>query len=192
MIVVNYKLRIHEKFCQNWEPDNNMLLNKHFEGKHHNKTFPVMMFSCFSFFPSENLWSCKKSFTINICFQYISTLTSITNRFYSFWLRILFLSLTFWRTLVCTKFNIKGLSWQGCLTDTKELNINNRCNYRENVHIMVLPVAETIEKQLMVVLRDRQQDLTDFLGPVLFIQILLSSGLITLPILLIQQCLFVH
>ena len=37
--------------------------------------------------------------------------------------------------------------------------------YRENVHIMVLPVAETIEKQLMVVLRDRQKDLTDFLGP---------------------------
>ena len=37
-------------------------------------------------------------------------------------------------------------------------------NYRENVHIMVLPVAETIEKQLMVVLRDRQKDLTDFLG----------------------------
>ena len=36
--------------------------------------------------------------------------------------------------------------------------------YRENVHIMVLPVAETIEKQLMVVLRDRQKDLTDFLG----------------------------
>ena len=31
---------------------------------------------------------------------------------------------------------------------------------------MVLPVAETIEKQLMVVLRDRQKDLTDFLGPV--------------------------
>ena len=121
-----------------------------------------------------------------------STLTSITNRFYSIWLRILFLSLTFWRTLVCTKFNIKGLSWQGCLTDTKELNINNRCNYRENVHIMVLPVAETIEKQLMVVLRDRQQDLTDFLGPVLFIQILLSSRLITLLILLIQQWLFVH
>ena len=30
---------------------------------------------------------------------------------------------------------------------------------------MVLPVAETIEKQLMVVLRDRQADLTDFLGP---------------------------
>ena len=29
---------------------------------------------------------------------------------------------------------------------------------------MVLPVAETIEKQLMVVLRDRQKDLTDFLG----------------------------
>ena len=39
------------------------------------------------------------------------------------------------------------------------------CCYRENVHIMVLPVAETIEKQLMVVLRDRQADLTDFLGP---------------------------
>ena len=57
---------------------------------------------------------------------------------------------------------------------------------------MVLPVAETIEKQLMVVLRDRQQDLTDFLGPVLFIQILLSSRLITLLILLIQQWLFVH
>ena len=37
-------------------------------------------------------------------------------------------------------------------------------NCRENVHIMVLPVAETIEKQLMVVLRDRQKDLTDFLG----------------------------
>ena len=30
---------------------------------------------------------------------------------------------------------------------------------------MVLPVAETIEKQLMVLLRDRQADLTDFLGP---------------------------
>ena len=29
---------------------------------------------------------------------------------------------------------------------------------------MVLPVAETIEKQLMVVLRDRQKDLTEFLG----------------------------
>ena len=40
--------------------------------------------------------------------------------------------------------------------------------FRENVHIMVLPVAETIEKQLMVVLRDRQEDLTDFLGLVLF------------------------
>ena len=38
------------------------------------------------------------------------------------------------------------------------------CCCRENVHIMVLPVAETIEKQLMVVLRDRQADLTDFLG----------------------------
>ena len=35
---------------------------------------------------------------------------------------------------------------------------------RENVHIMVLPVAETIEKQLMVVLRDREKDLTEFLG----------------------------
>ena len=40
--------------------------------------------------------------------------------------------------------------------------------FRENVHIMVLPVAETIEKQLMVVLRDRQEDLTDFLGLVMF------------------------
>ena len=36
--------------------------------------------------------------------------------------------------------------------------------FRENVHIMVLPVAETIEKQLMVVLRDREKDLTEFLG----------------------------
>ena len=36
--------------------------------------------------------------------------------------------------------------------------------FSENVHIMVLPVAETIEKQLMVVLRDREKDLTDFLG----------------------------
>ena len=36
--------------------------------------------------------------------------------------------------------------------------------YKENVHIMVLPVAETIEKQLMVLLRERQTDLTDFLN----------------------------
>ena len=40
---------------------------------------------------------------------------------------------------------------------------------RENVHIMVLPVAETIEKQLMVVLRDRQKDLTEFLGIKMFL-----------------------
>ena len=41
--------------------------------------------------------------------------------------------------------------------------------YRENVHIMVLPVAETIEKQLMVVLRDREKDLTEFLGIKMFL-----------------------
>ena len=35
--------------------------------------------------------------------------------------------------------------------------------YKENVHIMVIPVAETIEKQLMVLLRDREKDLTNFL-----------------------------
>ena len=40
---------------------------------------------------------------------------------------------------------------------------------RENVHIMVLPVAETIEKQLMVVLRDREKDLTEFLGIKMFL-----------------------
>ena len=34
---------------------------------------------------------------------------------------------------------------------------------------MVLPVAETIEKQLMVVLRDRQKDLTEFLGTKMFL-----------------------
>ena len=42
---------------------------------------------------------------------------------------------------------------------------------RENVHIMVLPVAETIEKQLMVVLRDREKDLTEFLGWFCFVQV---------------------
>ena len=35
--------------------------------------------------------------------------------------------------------------------------------YKENVHIMVIPVAETIEKQLMVLLKDRKKDLTSFL-----------------------------
>ena len=35
--------------------------------------------------------------------------------------------------------------------------------YKENVHIMVIPVAEAIEKQLMVLLRDREKDLTSFL-----------------------------
>lgn len=41
--------------------------------------------------------------------------------------------------------------------------IQGNITHRENVHIMVLPVAETIEKQLMVVLRDREKDLTEFL-----------------------------
>ena len=36
--------------------------------------------------------------------------------------------------------------------------------HKENVHIMVLPVAEAIEKQLMVLLRDREKELINFLN----------------------------
>ena len=41
--------------------------------------------------------------------------------------------------------------------------IKGNYTYKENVHIMVIPVAEAIENQLMVLLRDREKDLTDFL-----------------------------
>ena len=53
---------------------------------------------------------------------------------------------------------------------------------------MVLPVAETIEKQLMVVLRDRQKDLTEFLGIKLLLATMSSiyGPAIALQLLLIQ------
>ena len=41
--------------------------------------------------------------------------------------------------------------------------VKGNYTYKENVHIMVIPVAEAIEKQLMVLLRDREKDLTKFL-----------------------------
>ena len=62
----------------------------------------------------------------------------------------------------CDLVNVSVSQFSNCLLILRQCIV---CSYRENVHIMVLPVAETIEKQLMVILRDRQADLTDFLGP---------------------------
>ena len=44
--------------------------------------------------------------------------------------------------------------------------VKGNYTYKENVHIMVIPVAEAIEKQLMVLLREREKDLTNFLDVV--------------------------
>ena len=44
--------------------------------------------------------------------------------------------------------------------------VKGNYTYKENVHIMVIPVAEAIVKQLMVLLREREKDLTNFLDVV--------------------------